>query len=104
MDETRKRAYRHLAYQALVDIRNFAQPPAPWNPLSWWRGANDRMRIAEFADAIHNLAQHSWLDFERFDEDRFWEDYNRYCEKHPEDQIRTNYRELFNKLLNSNGY
>ncbi|MFA6173420.1 MAG: hypothetical protein WC701_07000 [Kiritimatiellales bacterium] len=104
MDENSKRAYRHLIYQALVDIRNFAPQPIYWNPYSWWRGANDRIRIADFADAMHNLAQHSWLNFERFEESRFWEDYDRYCRKYPNDLIRTKYRQLFDDLLKSKGF
>ena len=62
------------------------------------------MRVSEFAHAMHNLAQHAWLDFEKFDEDRFWQDYDIYCKRHPEDHERTGYRQLFEELLKSKGY
>ena len=104
IDEIRKRAYRHLIYLAVVDVRNFALQPILWKPWTWWRGAKDRVLVADFADAMHNLAQHSWLDFERFDEDSFWSDYSRYCQRHPEDVARTRYRKVFDDLLKSEGY
>jgi hypothetical protein len=41
------------------------------------------LRAGAIAEWLHNLALFSALDFARFDEDRFWRDYQWLLRKHP---------------------
>ncbi|MFD0680520.1 MULTISPECIES: hypothetical protein [unclassified Paenibacillus] len=61
MDDIRKRAYKALNYQALLDIKNSGS----FNEDSFYR-------IYRIAHAFHNLAEHIVQDFEGFDEEIFW--------------------------------
>src|SRR3954463_16520372 len=87
MDEQRKHAYRWLLYWAMLDIR-----PLGWSGGSWcqklnpyfWRSRSRRVRIAgAVAEWLHNLAIFSALDFARFDEERFWKDYQWMLDNNP---------------------
>ncbi|MFF0825970.1 hypothetical protein ACFYU8_05905 [Brevibacillus sp. NPDC003359] len=61
MTETKKRAYKKLISQALLDIKNTGQ-----------FSEENFQRNFRIAHAFHNLAQYIVLDFEGFDEDEFW--------------------------------
>jgi len=80
MDNDTKAAYRYLLYHAMLEIR-----PLQWhnaglgllralNPLFWKRLEDSARRAGVIADMMHNLALFSALDFERFEEERFWRD------------------------------
>ena len=45
-----------------------------WNPVSWWQAASELRQLKALADCFHNLAHFSVWDFERFEEERFWQD------------------------------
>ena len=99
MDEKRKTEYRYLLYRGLLDIRSSSVAIRWWNPVTWFQSHRTLTRVNDFADALHNLAQFSRLDFERFDEDAFWRDYAAYRKRHPEDRF-PDYRELFDDRMN----
>ena len=84
MDEQRKHAYRYLLYRAMLDIRPLAWVKRSWNPLAWGQ-TRRRIRCAgAIAEWLHNLALFSVLDFARFDEERFWRDYQWMLDRNPE--------------------
>jgi hypothetical protein len=95
MEQTHKVAYRHLLYQAMLDIRG----------LEWLRAESsdigDIVREANDAGAIaywlHNLALASAQDFASFDEDRFWRQHARLTERYP--GAAEHYREVFDREL-----
>lgn len=87
MDEQRKHAYRWLLYWAMLDLRPLRWAGGGWrqrlNPLCWWSNSR-RVRVAGgIAEWLHNLALFSALDFARFDEERFWLDYQWLLDQHP---------------------
>lgn len=79
MDDNRKRAYRWILYQALLDIRPLQWLEPRWyariNPFYWHRYRQAVRRAGAIANWLHNLALYSAIDFEHFDEERFWTDY-----------------------------
>jgi hypothetical protein len=87
MDEQRKHAYRWLLYMAMLDIR-----PLGWigarrlrrlNPFCWWSESRYVRCAGAIAEWLHNLAIYSALDFARFDEGRFWQDYQWMLDNNP---------------------
>jgi hypothetical protein len=78
MDERRKSAYRHLLYQALISIRSNLswamedRAQAGIRTLFSLNGGRTEHKTYWLADAFHNLARYSALDFEGFDEAKFW--------------------------------
>lgn len=87
MDAQRKQAYRWLLYLATLEIR-----PLQWigrrgwrrlNPFCWWSQSQQVRRAGAIADWLHNLAIYSAIDFDRFDEERFWKDYQWFLDNHP---------------------
>ncbi|MBC8135623.1 MAG: hypothetical protein H8F28_07045 [Fibrella sp.] len=77
MDERRKSAYRHLLYHAVISIRSccaWASDTefAKWEAFFRFRGGRTAHRVHCMADAFHNVARYSALDFEGFDESKFW--------------------------------
>jgi hypothetical protein len=99
MDEQRKRAYRRLLYNAMLNIR-----PIGWSAPSWrcWRSWfyapawHRRVLIAgATADWLHNLAMFSAADFQGFDEHWFWKAFEEMNRRH---RIG-NYRNLFDEML-----
>jgi hypothetical protein len=107
MDERRKRAYRHMLYWAMLDIRPLgwlsAGPLRTWNPLFWRKEAERVRRAGVLADWLHNLALFSALDFARFDEDWFWRDFQQFHKRHPEFGLER-YRSRFEEQLAVVGY
>src|SRR5262245_12399701 len=86
MDDNHKNAYRFLLYEATHDTRTLL-----WR-MYWhrrmlspcirrWLFAEARC-IGALADWLHNPALFSSLDFEGFDEDRFWQEYEHFAEKY----------------------
>jgi hypothetical protein len=100
------KAYRYLLYHAMVDIRSFAWMRF-WsfrllNPMNW-RATLDRIRRAGvIADWLHNLALFSVLDFEEFDEARFWSDFRLLNERHPGARLGW-YKDIFERELSGTG-
>ena len=89
-----------MLYWALLDIRGIEWIIyRPWrllNPLILRRELRRASRAGAIADWLHNLAQHSSLDFDRFDEDRFWKGYERFVHKHGDPR---KFREVFERRL-----
>jgi hypothetical protein len=52
------------------------------------------------ADWLHNLAQFSALEFERFDEEWFWRDFGRIRSRYPESGLEHD-RDRFTRLADS---
>ena len=80
MTRERKLAYSHLLYWAMLEIRglqSFWHGLTRWRLIlpSYWRIEQQRVRYAgALAEAMHNMAMFASIDFERFDEARFWDD------------------------------
>lgn len=84
MNEIRKRAYKTLNFQALLDIKNCGEFSE--------KNFNQTFHIAH---AFHTLAEYIILDFERFDERNFWDRIN-FLEK----QFGMyHFRKIFNDLV-----
>ena len=104
MERRRKQAYRYLLYHAMLDIR-----PITWmslrflNPFCWRKTAAQIRRAGVIADWLHNLAFFSAIDFDRFDEDLFWDDFRQCENRHPEFQL-TIYKDVFERELNNDGH
>lgn len=88
MDPQRKYAYRWLLYWAMLDIRPLGWMGRRWfqclNPVFWWRRASQIRCAGSIAEWLHNLALFSYMDFRRFDEDRFWKDYQWMLDRNPD--------------------
>ena len=96
MDANRKSTFRELIYWGLVEIRLATSPRGfTMNPMELWQRHKRTDFAHEIAEWLHNLAQFSSLDFERFDEGRFWEDYEVFRKKYPLDK----HQSLFDKTL-----
>ena len=98
IDETKK-AYRHLLYVAMLDIRNrcHSRERESRNPLEWFRQYR-RSRVAgALADWLHNLAHFVSLDC-AFDEERFWQEHTYLCRRFPGNGLER-YREIFDEYL-----
>jgi hypothetical protein len=95
MESRRKKAYRYLLYHATLHTRQLQ-----WlrfrNPLCWRRHLGQVRCCGTVADWLHNLALFSALDFDRFDEGRFWEDFDRLRGRCPEIE---SYRRAFEQWL-----
>jgi hypothetical protein len=77
LNDREKAAYRHVLYQAMVDIRNLCQSRGSesWNPFEWWRQYRRSLVAGALADWLHNLAAFASRDFEGFSADWFWREY-----------------------------
>lgn len=100
MDENRKRAYRLMLYLAMLYIRpiqHYLDFDLTWFTGFSWRKRKRYIRIqGAVANWLHNLAQFSALDFNGFDEDEFWQDYDRLKRAHP---CLPDYRDRFESWL-----
>lgn len=100
MDELCKNAYRNLLYRAMIDIRTLCQSggSVSCNPIEWYRQYH-RSRVAgALADWLHNLAMYAARDFEGFDEELFWNAYDRVLHRFPNSPLQY-YRALFERFL-----
>src|SRR4051812_42736635 len=99
MEQSHRVAYRHLLYQAMLDIRGLEGLKA--DPS----GMGDVVRQANHAGAIaywlHNLALASAQDFASFNEDAFWSQHARLRERYP--GTADHYREVFDCVLGKRG-
>ncbi|MBM3979770.1 MAG: hypothetical protein FJ304_05720 [Planctomycetes bacterium] len=98
MNDQRKRAYRSLLYYALIDIRLVywaaeAEPPTK-GPSQSQLAASRIQRVGVIADWLHNLASFSANDFDGFDEEYFWDEHQRFCDRYPMFRME-HYRERF---------
>ncbi len=102
MDENRQNAYRFLLYQAMLDIRPLRSfPHGRWcglNPLRWRRQFRRVRLCGAVAEWLHNMAQYSGNGFERFDEERFWRDYERLCKRFAQMGVER-YQDMFERRL-----
>jgi hypothetical protein len=80
-------AYRWLLYRAMLDIRQLQWIGGDWrqrlNPLNWGRFWKQVRMSGGIAEWLHNLAVFSAINFTRFDEHRFWQDYQWLLSKFP---------------------
>ena len=100
MDELHRNAYRNLLYRAMIDIRTLCQSrnSASRNPFEWYRQYH-RSRVAvALADWLHNLAMYAARDFESFDEELFWQAYERVLIRFP-NSVLQHYRVSFGHFL-----
>lgn len=101
MDASREQAYRFLLSAAMLHIKwdlGCIVGGFSWNP---WRLSNQirRTRRASCrAVVFHNLACFAVWGGDRFSEDRFWTDVERFSRRYPEDDW-SNYRGMFEALL-----
>jgi S-adenosylmethionine:diacylglycerol 3-amino-3-carboxypropyl transferase len=102
VDEQRQNAYRFLLYQAMLEIRPLQYfSHRQWWGLSpvYWRRQFQRVRVAgALAEWLHNMAQFSGNGFQRFDEQRFWQEYERLCKQYPGFGLER-YQDLFERKL-----
>ncbi len=99
MDANKKYAYRFLLYWAMLDIRPIAWSPqgGEWINPFFWRSHIRRIRaLGELAEWLHNMADFSTRDFAGFDQQRFWDEFERLRTKHHGCQ---HYRSLFQNAL-----
>jgi hypothetical protein len=69
-----------------------------WNPF-YWRREGRRIRFAgAIADWLHNLALYSSLNFQGFDEERFWRDFESVQARYPDSGLER-YRHLFDQRV-----
>lgn len=85
MTPERKSAYRHLLYQAMLDIRIWcdATGPRSYNPVVWYRRYGSSRLAGATAYWLHNLALASAYDFEGFREDLFWKGIEHWTQRYP---------------------
>src|SRR5262249_45090672 len=106
MEPNRKRAYRYLLYSAMLEIRQLAWMQVGLSRLLLPRQRHEKVsrlrRAGVVVDWLHNLAFFSAVDFERFDEDRFWRDLEGYQRRLPDFELRA-YRRLFDQELSAPG-
>lgn len=101
MELTRQAAYRTLLAHAFLHIKwdLACHPLTTWvAPWAWPRIASSVRRAAHRAIAFHNLAIFSTNEFERFSEEKFWNDVDWLLQRCP-DSAHSNYRDVFNRLL-----
>ncbi len=86
MTERRKRAYHHLLYVAMLDIRTAccSQSSVNWKPRQIWEQYQHSRRVGQVADWLHNLAAYSKRNFKGFNEDWFWREYEGYKSRFPD--------------------
>jgi hypothetical protein len=100
MDELRQKAYRHLLYLAMVDIRTYCQHrlgPSR-NPLVWFRQYHDSLIAGAVADWLHNLANGSSFLQHGFPEESFWKEHAYLCKRFPKADLQR-YRRVFDDYL-----
>jgi hypothetical protein len=99
MNEGHKRAYRYLVYQATLDIRMLCQwtSPISFDPRVVWKRYLASRRAGALADLVHNIAASSTNHFAHFDEEHFWEKYERFKQRFP--KHRTDYQQEFEDEL-----
>lgn len=102
MDAHRKKAYRFLLYWAMLQIRPI-QWHRRWSPLRWKHNRNAVRKAGLIANWLHNLAFFSTLEFDGFEEERFWRDYDWFVEHHPDCGI-TEYKKVFDRELAGEGW
>jgi hypothetical protein len=98
MESKRQEAYRHLLYTALLHLRAGHRDVVWWSLQSWRRAASELRRSRALADCFHNLALFSVRDFERFDEDRFWQDIQHLGQTHGSELVER-YRRIFDEYI-----
>ena len=86
MNDSKKRAYRSLLYYVITDIRVICWDQSLIDPIP-----EPLKQIEYLVDWVHNLAAFSASDFEKFNEEWFWQD-------GPGVNV-THYRKQFNEIL-----
>jgi len=100
MSDEQEKAYRHLLYVAMLQIRNRCQSRDNFsrNPLRWFRQYRDSRVAGAVADWLHNLAQFATHSPLSIDEDTFWKEHTGLCKRFPGEGLEQ-YREVFDKYL-----
>lgn len=99
MEQSRRVAYRHLLYQAMLDIRGLEWLKA--EPSDMGDVVQQANRAGAIAYWLHNLALASAQDFASFDEDAFWSQHVRLMERYP--GVADHYREVFDREMGKHG-
>ncbi|WP_201977400.1 hypothetical protein [Hymenobacter rubidus] len=81
MTEERKKLYRELLYWAMIDMRSHA--PGNSHFWNWRRQARILTFISAITNWLHNVAHFSSFDFEGFEEEPFWQEYQRFRREFP---------------------
>jgi hypothetical protein len=100
VNEHQKNAYRYLLYWAMLDIRNRCQPRGgeSINPFEWHRQYRASRVAGAIADWLHNLGAFAARDFEGFDEQWFWDEHSRLCERFPDADLQ-HFRRAYEQRL-----
>jgi hypothetical protein len=100
MSDEREKAYRHLLYVAMLQIRYRCQSRGRFsrNPLRWLRQYRNSRVAGAVADWLHNLAQFAARHPLSMDEERFWKEHGGLCRRFPGEGLEQ-YREVFDKFL-----
>ncbi len=104
------KAYRYVIYFAMLDIRGLSWFAWSWkdkiDPFFWIRQIARIRAKGALADWIHNLAHYSALEFDRFDERRFWDEYTylaRIHQKHWDRDYQRFFEDRKEEFSNENG-
>jgi hypothetical protein len=100
MDAKKEVAYRHLLYVGLLAIRSLSDSRVSksLNPISWHKYYLRNRLCGRIADWLHNLALISSLGFDKFDEERFWQDHSLLCSRFPDHNLGR-YKEIYEDYL-----
>jgi hypothetical protein len=97
MEPHRKRAYRYLLYQFLLDIRTTPTPNSSAH-LTDQQCRNQVNYSGAVAYLLHNFAFSAANDFAGFDEDAFWRDIERFSRAIPQLSVM-HFRKVFEMAL-----
>ncbi|MDB6058292.1 MAG: hypothetical protein JWO95_2136 [Verrucomicrobiales bacterium] len=87
-----------MLYVSFLHLRSGRIDVVWWNPVSWRRMASELRQHKALADCFHNLALFSVQDFERFDEERFWQDIERLGRRHGHELVER-YQRIFDEYV-----
>lgn len=100
MNEERQKAYRHLLYVAMIQIRGRCQSRGRFsrNPFTRYRQNCDSRVAGAVADWLHNLAHNATLAPLRIHEETFWNEHAHLCKRFPGQGLEA-YRDVFENYL-----
>jgi hypothetical protein len=98
MDEIRKNAYRYLIYHGLQTIRKPFYGGAPASKLTEEQCRQFVNYAGPVGYLLHNLALLSAEDFDKFNEEYFWQGFERFSQLYPEIDV-SHFRRVFESQL-----